>query len=53
MRLQVRTSADLETLELVACERLPPGPGQIEAAVSAFSINFADMLVAFGRYPLG
>lgn len=51
MRLQIRTPGDLETLELVACERVAPGPGQIEVAVSASSINFADVLVAFGRYP--
>ena len=51
MRLQIRTPGDLETLELVACDRVPPGPGQIEVAVSASSINFADVLVAFGRYP--
>jgi polyketide synthase 5 len=48
---KIRTPGDLETLELVACERVPPGPGQIEVAVSASSINFADVLVAFGRYP--
>lgn len=51
MRLQIRTPGDLESLELVACDRVPPGPGQIEVAVSASSINFADVLVAFGRYP--
>ena len=51
MRLQIRTPGDLETLELVACDRVAPGPGQIEVAVSASSINFADVLVAFGRYP--
>ena len=51
MRLQIRTPGDLETLELTACERVPPGPGEIEVAVSASSINFADVLVAFGRYP--
>jgi polyketide synthase 5 len=51
MRLQIRTPGDLETLELVACDRVPPGLGQIEVAVSASSINFADVLVAFGRYP--
>lgn len=51
MRLQIRTPGDLESLELVGCERIPPGPGQIEVAVSASSINFADVLVAFGRYP--
>ena len=51
MRLQIRTPGDLESMELVACERVPPGPGQIEVAVTASSINFADVLVAFGRYP--
>jgi polyketide synthase 5 len=51
VRLQIRTPGDLESMELVACERVPPGTGQIEVAVSASSINFADVLVAFGRYP--
>ncbi|HET6733265.1 MAG TPA: sulfolipid-1 biosynthesis phthioceranic/hydroxyphthioceranic acid synthase [Mycobacterium sp.] len=51
MRLQVRTPGDLESLELVAFDRVPPGPGQIEVAVSASSINFVDVLVAFGRCP--
>jgi polyketide synthase 5 len=51
MRLQIRTPGDLESMELVARDRVPPGPGQIEVAVSASSINFADVLVAFGRYP--
>ena len=51
MRLRIRTPGDLETMELVAFDRVPPGPGQIEVAVTASSINFADVLVAFGRYP--
>ena len=51
IRLQIRTPGDLESIELVACERVSPGPGQIEVAVRASSINFADVLVAFGRYP--
>jgi polyketide synthase 5 len=46
MRLQIRTPG---ALELVACDRLRPGLGQIELAVNASSINFADVLVAFGR----
>ncbi|QUR69706.1 acyltransferase domain-containing protein [Mycobacterium spongiae] len=50
MRLQIRTPGDLETLEFASFERATPGPGQIEVAVSASSINFADVLVAFGRY---
>src|SRR5579875_2562285 len=51
MHMQIRTFGDLESIELVARDRIPPGPGQIEVAVSASSINFADVLVAFGRYP--
>ena len=51
MRLRIRTPGDLETMELAAFDRVPPGPGQIEVAVTASSINFADVLVAFGRYP--
>ena len=51
MRLHIRTPGDLQTTEFVAFDRVPPGPGQIEVAVSASSINFADVLVAFGRYP--
>jgi hypothetical protein len=51
MRLQIRTPGDLNTLEFVACERIPPGLGQIEVSVSASSINFADVLLAIGRSP--
>ncbi len=39
------------TIELAAFHRVPPGPGQIEVAVRASSVNFADVLIAFGRYP--
>jgi mycolipanoate synthase len=51
MRLQIRTPGDLESLEFAAFDRVPPGPGEIEVAVNASTINFADVLVAFGRYP--
>ncbi|MCX2933582.1 sulfolipid-1 biosynthesis phthioceranic/hydroxyphthioceranic acid synthase [Mycobacterium sp. CVI_P3] len=51
MRLHIRTPGDLESLELVACERVTPGPGQIEVAVGASSVNFADVLVAMGLFP--
>ena len=51
VRLQIRTPGDLQTMELAAVDRVPPGAGQIEVAVGASSVNFADVLVAFGRYP--
>ena len=52
MRVQVRVPGDLRTLELVAAERLAPQPGQVEVEVRASSINFADVLTAFGRCPV-
>ncbi|PJE22951.1 MAG: polyketide synthase [Mycobacterium sp.] len=52
MRLQVRTPGDLQSMELVACERVAPGPGQIEVAVATSTINFADVLIAFGKFPV-
>lgn len=51
MRLEVRNPGDVESLEFNAFDRVPPEAGQIEVAVTASSINFADVLVAFGRYP--
>ena len=51
MRLEIRAPGDLETLELVAYDRRPPGPGQIEVGIAATSINFADVLAALGRQP--
>jgi polyketide synthase 5 len=51
MCVQIRTPGDVESMELAAFDRVAPGPGQIEAAVSASSVNFADVLIAFGRYP--
>jgi polyketide synthase 5 len=51
MRLQIRTPGDLQTIELTAFDRVPPEPGEIEVAVTSSSINFADVLVTFGRYP--
>ncbi|MDY6870000.1 MAG: sulfolipid-1 biosynthesis phthioceranic/hydroxyphthioceranic acid synthase [Actinomycetota bacterium] len=51
MRLQIRTPGDLESLELAAFDRVPPAPGEIEVSVTASNLNFADVLVAYGRYP--
>lgn len=51
MRLQIRTPGDLQSMEFAAFDRVPPGPGQIEVSVAASNLNFADVLVAYGRYP--
>lgn len=51
IRMRVGTPGDLESLEAATFDRVPPGPGQIEVAVTASSINFVDVLVAFGRCP--
>jgi acyl transferase domain-containing protein len=51
VRMQVRIPGDLQTMELATVERRAPDAGEIEVAVGASSINFADVLAAFGRYP--
>ena len=51
VRLQIHTPGDIQSLELASFQRSEPGPGQIEVAVAASNLNFADVLVAFGRYP--
>ncbi|MUL46948.1 type I polyketide synthase [Mycobacterium sp. CBMA293] len=51
IQLQIRTPGDLSSAELAAYERVAPGPGQIEVSVAASNLNFADVLVAYGRYP--
>lgn len=48
MRVQIRTPGDLDTMELASFERVSPGPGEIEVAVTASSVNFADVLIASG-----
>lgn len=50
MRVSIRVPGDLDTLEFVTAERQPPQTGQIEVAVEASSVNFADVLLAFGKY---
>lgn len=51
VRLQIQKPGDLQTLEQAAFDRVPPGPGQIEVRVNASSVNFADVLIAMGRFP--
>ncbi|OBH94083.1 polyketide synthase [Mycobacterium scrofulaceum] len=53
MRMQIRTPGDPETLELTAFQRIPPGPGKIEVAVTASGVNFSDVLVVAGQPPGG
>ena len=52
MRLQIRTPGDLQTIEPTAFDRVPPGPGEIEVAVTSSSINSGlfkrDMLKTYG-----
>ncbi len=51
MGVRIHKPGDPESIELAAFDRVPPGPGEIEVAVTASSVNFADVLIAFGRYP--
>ncbi|GEB47945.1 sulfolipid-1 biosynthesis phthioceranic/hydroxyphthioceranic acid synthase [Streptomyces cacaoi] len=49
VRLRVRVPGDPGTLEPTAHDRRPPGPGRIEVAVTAASVNFVDVLNVLGR----
>jgi NADPH:quinone reductase-like Zn-dependent oxidoreductase/NAD(P)-dependent dehydrogenase (short-subunit alcohol dehydrogenase family)/acyl carrier protein len=51
MRLEIRTPGELETLELAVTDRKEPGLGEIEVAVDASTVNFADVLAAYGQLP--
>ncbi|OBF13446.1 polyketide synthase [Mycobacterium sp. ACS4054] len=51
MRLQIGAAGDLGSMELVSCERVSPGPGQIEVAVSASGINYHDLPAALNGDP--
>ncbi len=51
MRVTVRHPGDLRTLEFIALQRKTPGPGEVEIAVDASTLNFLDVLAALGRYP--
>jgi polyketide synthase 5 len=51
LRLEIRVPGDLQSLEMAAFERRAPAGGEVEVAVHATSVNFADVLVALGRYP--
>ncbi|MEB4209233.1 sulfolipid-1 biosynthesis phthioceranic/hydroxyphthioceranic acid synthase [Mycobacterium sp. 94-17] len=51
MRVQIRTPGDAQTMELAACQRVPPGPGEIEVRVGAAGVNFADVLLACAGHP--
>ena len=51
LRMQIRVPGNLQSLEMAAFERRAPGEGEVEVAIQATSVNFADVLVAHGRYP--
>jgi polyketide synthase 5 len=51
MRCDIRTPGDVRTMEQVAFVRVPPGPGEIEVAVTASGVNYTDVLHALGRSP--
>jgi len=50
-RLEIPSPGVLDRLALVARRRSPPGPGEVEIAVRAASLNFRDVMKAIGIYP--
>jgi len=50
-RLETARAGTFDKLLLRACDRHPPGPGQVEIQVQAAGLNFADVMKALGLYP--
>lgn len=50
-RLKLGVPGELGSLALVACDRPPPGPGEVEIRVAAAALNFSDVLKATGVLP--
>ncbi|MGB1016658.1 MAG: zinc-binding dehydrogenase, partial [Nannocystaceae bacterium] len=50
-RLETDAPGELDKLVLRTFERRPPGPGEVEIAVDAASLNFIDVMKAMGIYP--
>ncbi|MEU8827459.1 type I polyketide synthase [Streptomyces sp. NPDC048636] len=50
-RLRAGRLGDLDTLELTAARRRPPGPGEVELRVLAAGLNFRDVLTVMGLLP--
>ncbi|GIF63129.1 phthioceranic/hydroxyphthioceranic acid synthase [Asanoa ishikariensis] len=47
-RLRAGRLGDLSGLELAACHRRRPGPGEVEIQVTAAGVNFRDVLTVLG-----
>ncbi|GIF47060.1 polyketide synthase 2/polyketide synthase 5 [Asanoa ferruginea] len=50
-RLRAGRLGDLSGLELAACHRRRPGPGEVEIQVTATGVNFRDVLTVLGLLP--
>ncbi len=51
-RLQIAKPGLFDTLSVDVCPRQMPGPGCVEIEVHATGLNFRDVMVALGSYPI-
>jgi len=50
--MRIRNPAGLDSIELGEAEDRAPGPGEIKVRIHAASLNFRDLLVATGFFPV-
>jgi phthiocerol/phenolphthiocerol synthesis type-I polyketide synthase C len=51
-RMEVRKPGIFESAAFRNCPRVPPGVGEVEIEVYAASVNFRDVMIALGNYPV-
>jgi NADPH:quinone reductase-like Zn-dependent oxidoreductase len=51
-RMEVRSPGSFESTAFRPCPRVPPGYGEVQVEVNAASVNFRDLMIALGNYPV-
>ncbi len=48
---KIGTPGNFSSLSFHGCDKIPPGPGQVQIKAQAASLNFRDLMIAMNLYP--
>lgn len=51
-KMEVRSPGAFESTAFRPCPKVPPGVGEVQIEVYAASLNFRDVMIALGNYPV-